>query len=370
MTSDFEKLVPRSDETRAGARIPMYMKLLVAWFVIPVAVLGTAEGLARILIHKEYQPNVCWEINTNLASILGFPSLTDAELPDNYLFWVLKPGLRSYRVQGTIPGTSNWVDFRFTTDGSGLRVHDTAPNSNSIRILALGDSCTFGLFVNDNETWPAQLEQKLNRGHVGSFVVRNAGVTGYSSFQGYRYLERYGMLWHPHVVIASFGNTDESTWYGQRDIQVARDLEPTWWKSLLLHSRFYTGIRSFARPPLQRAPTNGPVLPRMAPRETRDMLLKMNRLCENNGAKLVLLLWPYKMQLGFTGRRVYMTSSQRAMIDAANEAHIPLVSLRPIFAASSKNLYLDLVHGSPEGCALAASALADEVVRLFPEKSR
>ena len=349
----------------------MYVKLLVAWFAIPVLLLGAAEALARIIIHKPYSANTLWELNTNVTSVAGFQTLSDAEQADKYLFWALKPGLRNYRVQGIHPDTSNRVDFCFTTDANGFRVHDTAPGTNSIRILALGDSCTFGLFVNDNETWPAQLEHRLNREHAGAFVVRNAGVIGYSSFQGCRYLERDGMRWHPHLVIASFGPNDASPWFGQRDIQVARALDPAWWRALLRHSRFYAAIRSFVRPPFRPALSKGPVCPRMEPGETKEMFLEMNRLCERNGAKLVLLLWPYQTQLGFaTDHEVYITASQLPMIEASKEGHIPLVNLVRSFAAATNNLYLDPVHGSPEGCALAADGLAEAVVRLFPATCR
>jgi len=50
-------------------------------------------------------------------------------------------------------------------------------DSTRIRIACLGASTTFGVWVDDEETWPAQLQQMLGSG----FEVYNYGVLGYST---------------------------------------------------------------------------------------------------------------------------------------------------------------------------------------------
>ena len=61
---------------------------------------------------------------------------------------------------------------RVTTDAEGIRLNG-APSPAGAPILALGDSFTFGLDVQDSETWPARLQELAGR------PVLNAGVFGF-----------------------------------------------------------------------------------------------------------------------------------------------------------------------------------------------
>ncbi len=89
-------------------------------------------------------------------------------------------------------------------DGRGFRMngHDYAGRANSgARILALGDSFTFGLGVGNEETWPAQLEKTL-RSDVGLPVsVINAGTISYGVFQELDLLRSSGLKTQPTIVV-------------------------------------------------------------------------------------------------------------------------------------------------------------------------
>jgi lysophospholipase L1-like esterase len=74
------------------------------------------------------------------------------------------------------------------------------------RVIALGDSNTFGWDVDEGANWPAQLHALLAASHPGTEVI-NAGVWGYSSFQGVRRFKELVAL-HPDVVLISFGGND------------------------------------------------------------------------------------------------------------------------------------------------------------------
>ena len=72
---------------------------------------------------------------------------------------------------------SGWNDATITIR-QGVRVNTKfAPTSADGAILAVGDSFVFGDQVSDDETWPAMLEQGLNR------RVVNGGVPGYGTAQ-------------------------------------------------------------------------------------------------------------------------------------------------------------------------------------------
>ena len=69
------------------------------------------------------------------------------------------------------------------------------------RILMIGDSFTVGANVEQSEAYPQQLERILNAGAGGKFEVVNAGVGGWSPFQYAEFLEHYGELYQPDLVL-------------------------------------------------------------------------------------------------------------------------------------------------------------------------
>lgn len=77
------------------------------------------------------------------------------------------------------------------------------------RIIAMGDSTTFGHFVAPQDTYPAQLEQVLREeyGYTNVEVI-NAGVSGYSSFQIMSNLETRYLALDPDLVIFYSVNND------------------------------------------------------------------------------------------------------------------------------------------------------------------
>jgi hypothetical protein len=84
---------------------------------------------------------------------------------------------------------------RITTNAFGLR-GPAMPDGRTPgvrRVVALGDSFTFGAAVEAEEAWPAQLERGLNRGRPASrWQVVNAGIPGHGTGQQlllYRMLE-------------------------------------------------------------------------------------------------------------------------------------------------------------------------------------
>ena len=74
-------------------------------------------------------------------------------------------------------------------------------------VLFLGDSCTFGIPVNDNEAFPALVQQKME-----GIQSINAGVPGYSAFQGRLFLEGTDSAFRPDVVVVTFWPNDRSVW--------------------------------------------------------------------------------------------------------------------------------------------------------------
>jgi len=79
-----------------------------------------------------------------------------------------------------------------------------ADDGRRIRVACLGGSTTFGVLVNDADTWPALLQQRLGDG----FVVRNYGVPGYSTAEHVIQMALVVNEWRPDVVVFYAGWND------------------------------------------------------------------------------------------------------------------------------------------------------------------
>jgi hypothetical protein len=111
--------------------------------------------------------------------------------------WALKPGVRDLQVFGGKRLCSNSRGVRGTAE------HALEKEPGRTRIVALGDSFTFGEEVSDGETYASQLE-RLTPGTE----VLNLGVHGYGHDQMLLYLREEGLRYRPDVVLLGFVHID------------------------------------------------------------------------------------------------------------------------------------------------------------------
>jgi hypothetical protein len=107
--------------------------------------------------------------------------------------WALRPNIRN----GVLPDGQI-----LNSDAKGIRGKDEykyGRPQNTMRILVLGDSFTFGEEVSDNQTFPACLQQMLPHSEVINF-----GVHGYGQDQMLIYLQEEGVKYAPEIVILGF----------------------------------------------------------------------------------------------------------------------------------------------------------------------
>ena len=90
-------------------------------------------------------------------------------------------------------------------DAHGFLAYDTAQlkDTSKPRILAIGDSNTYGWGVAPEATWVEVLDRALP-----AASVINLGWLGYSSYQGYQMLLKYGDALKPQLIIVSFNYND------------------------------------------------------------------------------------------------------------------------------------------------------------------
>lgn len=149
--------------------------------------LSIAMVMAEVLLRMVLPPPVIWK----------FPQ-------ENYLF---DPEVGHWLEQNQRAFTH---DKEVTTNSQGLRDGEYARNipDGVHRILALGDSQTFGNGLLQEDTWPEQLERLLNEtGGASVYEVLNGGLPGSDTWQHEiimgRMLEKYRLN---EVILAFYVN--------------------------------------------------------------------------------------------------------------------------------------------------------------------
>jgi len=144
---------------------------------------------------------------------------------DPRLLWVTAAQLNTTAARRFDDGRE--VHYHITTGAMGIRGGTPGPKKHRLRILAVGDSTTFGLGVEDEETWCAALQQLFDPTRELIEVV-NAGVIGYSLFQTRRRIEQLIPVLEPDLILMTVGHNDESSNLGYGDADTAARLaEPT-----------------------------------------------------------------------------------------------------------------------------------------------
>lgn len=261
----------------------------------------------------------------------------------------------------TDPALSGQNSTTFHTNALGLRDSDIE-DDGAIRILALGDSCTWGWQVAQDEAYPQALQRLLDEAYGAlRYRVINAGQPGYTSYQGLTFLRDTGLQLHPAIVIIGFGFNDSSR---LPDIEVsiarARALFPLVRvdDALLAHSKLWqwlrtrfgpaptnvvnrTALLSFAAPARADMPSQPMV--RVPPDQFLRNLTAIVALCRAHGVKPLLL--------SFAGEPRKQHPYADAIGRVATAIDVPLV----VYSGPR----IDVIHPTRDGyAALAAAILA------------
>ena len=250
--------------------------------------------------------------------------------------------------------------FPVSTNSRGLRSKEVRPLEGQYRILALGDSRTLGSGIYDSETWPALLEARLNEFVPNYFEVINAGVGGYSAYQGMRYLEKYVHEFKPQLVVACFGTND---WHpippGTRGLVEWDDLTQRWGIEALVREAFKGVCASIAPSPF------GPRTMRMRPGEFTDCYVRMRELSLEVGADLAVMYLPSTVDV----TPVPHTTSPVQCLMQGIAGYTGAKFLNPItvFPDKCDSLFVDPTHFTLEGNKVITEYIVDT---LFADYKR
>jgi len=292
---------------------------------------------------------------------------TDADL-----FWRLAPSVRRPLGPGPFPG--------LVSNRQGVREEREIPagkGAREVRLLFLGDSSCFGVFLENRETFVDQAERLLAARQPDLKIeCINAGVPGYTIFQGLRFLATRGAEFRPDLVVLYFGWNEPASWDGLGDAEHWAAMQSALPPPLLRGSRLARWAWArFARGP---PPTGAKARPRVQVDEYVALLAAVEESARDQGADLLLLVGASADSV----RRQTLTEYQRETVAYARRATgarrpgcIGYVDCVAVVAALAEEaprtpLFVDAVHPTARSDEAIGRAIADQVGPWLAGRSR
>lgn len=162
-------------------------------FVKPALILAIAVGILEI--GARLLDAIPFEARNYVAERLSLLKSAYPTVYDPDLGYIPEPSYSS---------SANPWGVQVTTDDLGLRTTQTPPAiaPETVAVLTVGDSFTFGGEVSDSETWPARLSEML------AAPVANAGVFSYGLDQSVLRAERLAPALSPWAIVVAFKYED------------------------------------------------------------------------------------------------------------------------------------------------------------------
>lgn len=234
----------RAENRSPDGRVSRVTRIL-GWILIalfPLVIFAAAEALTRLLDLKPPggpRPEIPAWLDRNVLikeePWAGMLSDVPSDLAnyyrtyawDRYLFYRLRPGLDLPLTDITMPPAIRpRTQWTFHTSARGFNTDDVPFEKPpaTFRIVAMGDSSTFGWGVDPGRTYARRLQDALRGEYPGAAIeVINLGVCGYSSLQGLVLLSRAAAQYQPDVVTLSYGSNDFSPVPEPFDVALARN---------------------------------------------------------------------------------------------------------------------------------------------------
>lgn len=290
---------------------------------------------------------------------------------DSELFWRIRPNQ-------TIKGKF-FVDGVYKINSKGYRDKEFSENKNPNmkRIICMGNSCTFGWKVDSEQTYAKRLEALMNQNlPKPEFEVINAGMTGYSTYQGLRFLKREILRFHPDIIILSYGWNDMCPSTIKDKYQ---KFPPQWILNIddyLSFSKFYSLLKFEIMNLLKfskRAPEEKKLGYRVSLKDYIINLKDMVRIAQDSGIKVIFLSTPVSSARIFLGPgktskpHIANKHYNAALRELSEEIKVPLIDVALLFEDRG-DLYdsgrEDYIHYNAKGHQI----IADAIYKYFQEE--
>ncbi|MBA3913629.1 MAG: hypothetical protein H0X25_07185 [Acidobacteriales bacterium] len=253
------------------------------------------------------------------------------------------------------------------------------PTEGKSTILCLGDSVTYGYGVNDDHSYPAELQKDLQAAYPGKYAVLNGGVDAYPiPFERQKFLYLWNRGVHPDFVVVGYSFNE-----GGLGHLVAADEKVK--NQFAGAVRFKNKVRTIALynlivenwarhsyDKMKQKMVPGTNFKEMKPedvaiRYNADLQQFYDDLLAHNVKPIFVLFTGFN---GKTNRYDVGGPFQAKFLQFAESHHIPLVRTDEVLGAGQANpfdvqrFFIDRVHMSEAGTAKTAQALAQMVPNL------
>ena len=160
----------------------------IAFITLP----AFAAAALALVVAVEAWARLSWDPHRGTPGFFLTDAIRGQRLAANYTGWF-----------AGVPVHINSLELR------DPREYPLPKRSNTVRILVLGDSVTFGHGSVYETTYPYLLEQRLKRWRPDvDWQVWNAAVPGYNTSQEFAHLLEVGDRFHPDLVVVGFFEND------------------------------------------------------------------------------------------------------------------------------------------------------------------
>lgn len=300
------------------------------------------------------------------------------------------------------PGTTYGKPVVKNSDGFRDREFSVEKPEDTYRILVLGDSFTWGIGLDVDETIPKLLEQDLSED--GSVEVINAAVPGHNTVQQLMDLRQKGIRYEPDLVLLVYNLNDieylpELDSRQTQDIGAAVDMDTATpiveidpGESISDYSG-KSGLRGLIRVMEKRSAFVEFLMPRVGAllvradlitsiefswvaktfqafndrnpgwQESKRALGEMAELSRENDAELMVALYPLLVELdNYRG-----TDAHRTVTSFCRARDIEVIDLLPVFEnTSAQSHWINIMDGHPD--AEAHRLVADRLLPVVRER--
>jgi hypothetical protein len=420
MTSSGDGTVPRLNSNKSLGSLYCYTQEIAASFIASRAlrkskgevVVQGDESSSRSLGHarrRGYLANGLLLLGSVIFALLVGEGIIRAVQPQELGNWTYtRDGLTLH-----LPNMSQFSSrfgHEIVTNSAGMRDHEHDLNKppGVYRILVLGDSFMEANQVKFEDAFVSVLGQRLKEGASRPVEVINASVSGWGTDDELAYLTRYGIRFHPDLVLVGMtlhndvqdNLMEEFHSYANGDLRERPAEEMPLADFALLQVKEFLASRSHLYQMLLRAKRsswirneekrlNTHVAGLLAKEQTasikrgwnmtRLLFRKMKQRSAEIGAPLVVFLIPLRMQIsdrnlqGFldghdmTRDQIILDQPQRTMMQIGTVEGIMVMDLLTGFRRQEKmapdRLYLEEEgHWTAAGHRLAADLVADQLI--------
>lgn len=227
---------------------------------------------------RRYHHTFGWELEPNYKGV--------------YFDWVTgKPGEKDpfWRREIAI----NSLGFRDDSET------DIEKPEGTYRIITLGESSTYGWGVSSKDTYSKLLEKRLNESFSSplTFEVINAGVPGYTAYQGVLLLKHKLLELRPDLIIVAYGWNHHYI-HPFTDKERIKPVSPTTVKlvSIARKFRIFQAFEELKRRASRENKQN--LTYRLSFEDTRKTLMEMIKIARQNNIEVILMTIQSKVLTG------------------------------------------------------------------------